>query len=386
MKCKSCKREIEDDSIFCRHCGEKVVKTKREKSAEIKVPKPRQLPSGTWFAQVTVNGERIPVSAPTEQEYYTKARAIKAGLIEASAQKRMTVGQAVDAYIAKAKADGRSPSTIKGYKSYRANRFQGIMDKDINTAFDWKAIIGNEKKTKSAKTVINAFNLVSASIKAQGVNVPTEKIKKKKAERPWLDYEQIQTFCTAIKGKPVELAALLALHSLRRSELLDVTWKDIDLKARTITVSGAAVYDENGNFVHKDQNKTEGSARTIPIMIPRLLELLEDDTDHQPWGYVEQSKPNTTYVRVNKICAAIDLPKVGVHGLRHSFASLAYHLGWSELTTMEIGGWSSPDVVHEIYTHLAKQDKQKDIKRMTDFYSGNVQIANENANAGAEAQ
>jgi integrase len=59
-----------------------------------------------------------------------------------------------------------------------------------------------------------------------------------------------------------------------------------------------------------------------------------------------------------------------VHGLRHSFASLAYHLKWSEATTMREGGWANTDTVHRIYTHLAAQDANDDIKRMQNFYNG----------------
>ena len=75
------------------------------------------------------------------------------------------------------------------------------------------------------------------------------------------------------------------------------------------------------------------------------------------------------YGLINKLCEKNGLPQVGVHGLRHSFASLAYHLGWSELTTMREGGWSNPDTVHRIYTHLAAQDANADIDRMKKFYS-----------------
>lgn len=62
------------------------------------------------------------------------------------------------------------------------------------------------------------------------------------------------------------------------------------------------------------------------------------------------------------------LPVVTMHGLRHSFASLAYHLKWTEKTTMQIGGWSTPDVVHDIYTHLSQKDVNEDVERMRAFY------------------
>jgi hypothetical protein len=42
---------------------------------------------------------------------------------------------------------------------------------------------------------------------------------------------------------------------------------------------------------------------------------------------------------------------------------------WSEATTMREGGWSNPDTVHRIYTHLANQDANEDVKRMQDFFA-----------------
>ena len=42
MVCKNCKRDIDDDSIFCKWCGEKQIRERRKKG-EVKVPKQRQL-------------------------------------------------------------------------------------------------------------------------------------------------------------------------------------------------------------------------------------------------------------------------------------------------------------------------------------------------------
>ena len=79
MRCKFCRRDIPENSMFCNWCGKKQLKDK----TEISVPAPRRLKSGTWFAQLMVKGERVPISGSTEAEYYAKARAAKAGLLEA---------------------------------------------------------------------------------------------------------------------------------------------------------------------------------------------------------------------------------------------------------------------------------------------------------------
>ena len=78
--------------------------------------------------------------------------------------------------------------------------------------------------------------------------------------------------------------------------------------------------------------------------------------------------PNTIWRRINRICEANNLPKVGVHGLRRSFCSLAYHLNWSEQRTMDVGGWDDLKTVHDFYLHEAQKDKDKSTNRMRKFY------------------
>ena len=79
--------------------------------------------------------------------------------------------------------------------------------------------------------------------------------------------------------------------------------------------------------------------------------------------------PNTLTNQINRICAREGLPLVGMHGLRRSFASLAYHLGWSERQTMQVGGWADLKTVHDIYIKLAAADQKRDIDKMREFYA-----------------
>ena len=366
--CPHCKHRTPVYSIYCCICGEQIAKSKRVRSMELPVPAPRQLPSGSWTAQLMRDGERISITAPTEQEYYAKARAIKAGLIEAGRQeKKITVGAALDEYI-ESKDKVLSPSTIRGYKCIRRSRFTGIMGKDLR-AVNWQKAVNTEAgKGVSAKTVTNAFRLIESAAAAQGIELPPVTLPKQvKADRPWLDYEQVKTFLDAVKGKDCELSALLALHGLRRSEILALKAEQIDTQKQTILVEGAAVYDETNNLVRKKENKTDKSRRVVHIVIPRLEELVKDKK-----GLLVVEAPGTSYKQINRVCEAAELPKVGVHGLRHSFASLAYHLGWSEAATMREGGWSNSKTVHEIYTHLASQDADEAVKKMREFYKSDA--------------
>lgn len=360
MVCKNCKRQIDDDSIFCKWCGEKQIRERRKK-AEVKVPKPRQLKSGEFIGQIMIDGTRHTVKGATVAEYEAKCKAYKAGIVEVKrGAAGVTVGELVDSYLIK-NSNVLSPSTIKGYRTIRRNAFPAVMGKDA-LKVDWQNAINAEAERVSPKSVINNWRLITASLKSAGVAVPEVNLPKvARSDRPWLDYEQIQTFLDAVAGEPCELGALLALHSLRRSEILGLNVADIH--NGIISVRGAAVVDDAGELVYKQTNKNDSSARDIPVMIPRLVELLPES------GPVLTTHHNTLRKQINRVCDKAGLPLVGVHGLRHSFASLAFHLGWPEMQTMAVGGWSNYDTVHKIYTHLAAKDSNAAVQKMTDFYA-----------------
>ena len=361
MKCKRCKREIPDNSIYCNWCGYKQV----HDTYEVRVPVPMHK-GNRWCNQVMVDGKRTLVSADSEEEYYAKARAVKANLIEikkAAPRVKTTLSTVIDNYL-EDHSNVISPSTLNQYRSYRRTRFQNYINESIDS-INWQRMINEEAADHAPKTVKNAWNLITLSLEYAGQQKPEVKLpKKRKSKRKWLDYEQIQSFTSALRGKPYELGALLALQGLRRSEILFLKAEDIDTERGLINVHGATVIGENNKPVDKDYNKTSASTRTVHIVIPRITELVKNMD-----GRLITTNPTTLYGSINSLCKRNGLPEIGVHGLRHSYCSLARHLGWDEMTVMREGGWDDPTVVHEVYTHLAEQDANKDIKAMKDFFT-----------------
>lgn len=368
MKCKSCGRtDVPDGSAFCNWCGAKLIKTARKKNTELKIPEPRKLPSGNWFVQLRIKGTSVSITEPTERACREKARAIKAGLIKPEDKTDITLGQAIDKYI-EANSEVLSPSTLRGYSIIRENRFKDYMDKPMKNISDWQTVINKDAAKYSGKTMKNSWGLVRTVMVYIGYPVPDVNLPQvMKAERPYFTPEQVITFVEALDGHPIKIAALLGLHSLRRSEIAALTWDNIDLKKKTITVSGAAVPDKDNKMVVRNQTKTAASQRTIPIMIPELTDALAAVKDKT--GPVVKCTPNNIYVRINNVCRKAGLPEVGVHGLRHSFASLGFHLG----IPMEIiclwGGWSDSKTVRDIYMHLYKKDLEKHQTAMLRFYT-----------------
>ena len=336
----------------------------------MKIPEPRKLSSGNYFIQLRLNGVSVPVTADTVKECKQQAQLIKAehlaGRKTIKRSSAKTLNEAIDSYI-NSRSNALSPSTIRGYRTIQKCYLQDQMKKKLKDIKNWQGVINAEAERLSPKTVKNTWRFICSVLRENGIEAPKILLPQiPPKERPWLDYEQIKTFLKAINGEDCELAALLALHSLRRSEIIGLTTKSINTANNTITIAGSKVLDEHGDLIKKNTNKNNSSTRTIPIMIPRLLEVYTA-SEHDD-GDLMHCNPNTMYKQINRICERAGLPEVGVHGLRHSFASLGYHLKISEMDIMWMGGWSNPDTVHKIYTHLAEKDKLTAQNKMAEFY------------------
>jgi len=294
---------------------------KRKKEPEIRLPKIKQLPSGAWHTRVLIENRRVSITKDTYDECVAEYLALKNGVIEAKAapgKRGKTLGDTLDKYIA-ARKGFKSPSTIYAYESYRKQRFQSMMAADVYTTTDeqWQAAIRREARSLSPKYIKNVWMLISAAIFEETGRRPRVTLPEKEHnEKPYLDPDQIPVFLQAIKGESIEIAALLELSSLRRSEMLALTWDKVDFKNEIIYVHGARVAGDGGKLVHKKQNKNDSSRRTVPIIEP-LMEALKAVDNKE--GYVVNLTGGWICTRINEICSANGLPKVGNHGLRHPY-------------------------------------------------------------------
>ena len=341
----------------------------------MEIPTARKLTSGNWHIQLRLSGKSISILESTQKKCEAEAKLIKAkhkaGKLEAQWNDTRTLYDIIDEYII-SRENTLSPASIRNYTKIRDHNFKNYSKMKITDIKDWQKVCDEEAKYYSGKSVKSAFGLVKASLKYANFPVPT-KITLPQVisnKRPYLDFDQIKVFVDALKGDEYQIPALLALHSLRSSELFALKWeKSINLKDKEIVVSGSKVRDKDDNLVERKGNKSVSSKRTVPIMIDDLyIALIANKKAKGP--VVADITQKMLYDRINRICKQNDLPLVGVHGLRHSFASLCYHLRVPEIICAQMGGWDDIKTMHEIYTHISKKDISKHAKDITDFFNG----------------
>lgn len=330
----------------------------------MKVPKVRRLPSGNYRCRLRLGGEEISIIAATERECLSKARQVKADYLageRASVACGATMKLLADRYVAD-RESVLSPSTVAGYKKI-IKRYSHLHNR-LPSSVRWQAEVNAAARKYAPKTVKNDFGFWGAVVRYAGLQMPD-------LRRPqivqkdiiWLTPEQIPVFLDAIHGTRHELGALLALHGLRLSELLALEKGSV--WGGQIYVRGAVVRGEHG-LVEKPENKNAASRRAVPVMIPRLQELV----DEAPDGKLYQYQPHTLYRAINRVCERAGLPKPGVHGLRHSFVSLCWHAGLSPLQTIALTGHGDIATMQRIYSHLSEADKKEGADLLRVFFAG----------------
>lgn len=326
----------------------------------MKVPEPRQLPSGNWFIRLRLGGESIPITTRTRADCLNQARLIKAEYLAGRDVKKkklppapeMTLRELLDAYIAKYRAVW-SPVTVRGYCSIRDNRFVAVMDTKLRDIDDWQKVISEEAAGLKGKTVKNAWSCVCAAMRDVGMTPPKVVLPKYVSkERPFLTSDEIRRLVAAVRGSKYEIPILLGLHGLRRSEIAALAWDRVDLKKGVIRVEGALVPGEDNKYVFKETNKSAAGSRSVPIMIPQLHAALEAVPKADRTGPIVRCHINTIYKVVNRICEEQGLPLIGAHGLRHSAASLAHFVGVPAHEAQLIFGWEDPATMRKIYEHI----------------------------------
>lgn len=344
---------------------EKDEKRLNEKISKLS-PRPRKLPSGKWRCEVMVNRERISVVEDDPMVAHAKAVAIKSGLVEKEKQRSamgLTLREAIEEYIDH-RSEVLSPATIRGYHVIMDNRFPALMKTPIRS-IDVEAIqeaINLDAKRVQAKTLKNAVGLV-VSVVSRYKPIDTKKLRlpqKVKKEHKYLDGDQIVKLILACEGDYAEIPILLGLWlGMRRSEIMGLQWESIDFERSRIHVNHSLVFDKDDNPIIKKFMKTETSNRVIdcPQYILQKLDAYQPDKDKRH-GQIFNMGINTPYENLERICIREGIPFVGMHGLRHTNASVMLSLGIVDKIAMARGGWATKDVMERTYQHLFAADKE----------------------------
>jgi integrase len=228
---------------------------------------------------------------------------------------------------------------------------------------------------RTIKLIHRVVHKMLAEAKVWGIirNNPAELAKPPKTpdrETMMLQPVQAALFLERLRGKPLYMLASLALATgMRRNEMLCLSWQHIDLEAGQLKVE-QALEQTTAYGIRTKGPKTKHGRRTISLPSHLVTELRQHWREQQEQrlamglgkapdiapvsatiagGYMNQG---TVTCRWGDQMAAIGMPEVTLHSLRHTHASMLISAGVDILTVSRRLGHASPRMTLEIYGHL----------------------------------
>lgn len=207
-----------------------------------------------------------------------------------------------------------------------------------------------------------------------------------------LNEDEQTKLIAALKDNYIGRGLLFALYTgMRRGEVLALKWSDYDKNEKTISITKALsrvrTYNKDGNktMLTVTTPKTDTSIRTVPL-IDKAVELLAEHKRKQE-RYMElvgdyytdndlifsssrgdYLDPGNFNRKLNKTVKKIGIAQISPHVLRHSFATRGLEAEVSLKAMQELLGHSSITVTGDIYTHILKEQKRKEISKLNDVF------------------
>lgn len=213
---------------------------------------------------------------------------------------------------------------------------------------------------------------------ADAVSLP----RKEKFEGQSYTREQLNTLLEKVRDTKIELPIFLAGYlGLRREEIVGMKWKCIDLEQRVIYINEVRV--SAGKKVITKTPKTDKSQRSLYITdeLYKILiknKVLQDEykemlgNEYVNTGYLYAHNNGKPY-KVNYITDQFKgflekhgLPRIRLHDLRHTFASILYDEGVDLKAISEALGHSDLGTTNKIYTHRFDKTHKNTVNVISD--------------------
>lgn len=178
---------------------------------------------------------------------------------------------------------------------------------------------------------------------------------------------------------------LIAFTGMRKGEAIALTWKDIDLKNHQITINKTIVRGEDAKLIVQSP-KTRASNRTVDVDL-KTISILKDwkkiqskelselgfkiKTDKNQLvftntkdGYLQPCYPQKW---LKKVIDKYDMKHITVHGLRHTYATLAFEASASVKEVQEQLGHAEYKTTMDIYTAVTPKQKLETSKKFSNY-------------------
>ena len=213
---------------------------------------------------------------------------------------------------------------------------------------------------------------------------PMDRVEPPRAKQKEASYyrpDELKRLYALIEGHPLELCTKLAGSlGMRREEICGLKWECIDYQRQLLFIREART--AFGATIVQKETKTRSSVRTL-FLSEDMLRLLQTEQTRQkelyrsgqlqtPSEFVVLDhkglpySPNALSLAFTRFVKKNGLPRVTLHGLRHSFATVASFQGVPLFDIGKALGHSTPATTGRIYTHLVDHTHEETLMKVSD--------------------
>ncbi len=344
-----------------------------------------QRSNGTWRAQVYLNGKRLSYTGKSQKECQawirnTRDKVDRGLTFEGS---KMTLAQFLDEWVVSI-SSSRSNKTVEQYSWVIEKRILPFIGdvklKDLGpdrVQHFYHHLLSQERLSNHA---VNHTHRVLRTSLNQAVKLgliiknpcsATTPPKPEKHEMQFLDEYQVQIFLNSARKMQSRFYAyfFLAIHTgMRTGELLGLKWRDINWDKKSLLVQRQVQHPKGGGYIFT-KLKSKSSQRSIALG-DQAIEVLKQqrssiiklekvkDKDWDDLDLVFPSSVGTPLMRKRLrdnfylVLEEAGLPRIRLHDLRHTAASLLLNHGVPVLIVSKRLGHSKPSITMDVYGHV----------------------------------
>lgn len=366
MICKKCKKQIEDDSVFCRFCGKKQISEEKPRKKQkrsngmgtvfklagnrakpyvARITKAGKLMSIGTFATRTealvalesanINGVSDIYNADVEQIYHM----LLAQKEEKVSDSAMTIYATSFSHLA--------PIASMKMRDLRTAHLQTIIDAAYKKGLSYSSIKKIQSLASMMCQIAMANDLIDKNY-AQLVNIP---LSAPQSEKPSFTAEQLdRLWQLSDTDSTAAIIVALCYNGLRINEFLDLKKEHVDLNKRLIYAPGSKTEAGKDRIVVIPQD-------LVPIyerMLSSSGEYLCPSPKGQRWD-AKNFRNREFYPLLDKYGMNPD-GKLSPHSCRHTYALLCVKYGLNQKATMDLLGHTKFSTTAEIYANATAKD------------------------------
>ncbi len=176
---------------------------------------------------------------------------------------------------------------------------------------------------------------------------------------------------------------VLAFTGARKSEILALTWEDVDFTNKKVNINKTLAIGEKGIIVNTPKTK---SSKRIISLDERTIEILKHwrkeqrkvyfafgfNTSHKAQPvftnqYNRHIRPSSVIYWMRSIAKKYQVREIKIHEFRHTHCSLLFESGATVLEVKERLGHANIEITMNIYAHVTKKQEEETADRFAKF-------------------